>query len=180
MARRICECRRPGCPFCDSMPTPRRRAVAVPSEHIEAVIFIRKVEGQLDTWPELAWLAAIPNGGLRHKREAAKLKAEGVKPGVPDYLLPVARGGYVGLALELKTATGRVSPEQKAWLAHLEAQGWLAVVARGWEQAWDVVRDYMAQEQTETAQDGVTGVGGVSSTPKNDRRPVQGHTGGEE
>lgn len=27
---------------------------------------------------------AIPNGGIRHKRTAAMLKAEGVKAGVPD------------------------------------------------------------------------------------------------
>lgn len=114
------------------------------SEHTEAAMFMRAVRGAEADWPELRWLFAVPNGGHRAKRTAAAMKAEGAKAGVPDYLLPVARGGHPGLAIELKTATGRPSPEQRAWLAHLEAQGWRAVVARGWEQAWDVVRDYMA------------------------------------
>src|SRR5690606_17280878 len=96
--------------------------------------------------------------------------------GVPDYLLPLARGGYAGLAIELKTATGRPSPAQRAWLAHLEGQGWRAVVVRGWEQAWDVVRDYMALEPRQTAQEARPSVSGVS-TLQGDERPAQGHTG---
>ena len=34
----------------------------------------------------------IPNGGSRHPAEAARLKAQGVKAGVPDLCIPVARG----------------------------------------------------------------------------------------
>lgn len=146
------------------------------TEHVEAVMFMRAVAGALDTWPELEWLFHVPNGGARARKTAGALKAEGVKPGVPDYLLPVGRGGYVGLALELKTAKGRVSPEQCEWLAHLAAQGWQAVVARGWEQAWDVVRDYMALEPRQTTQEARPSVPGVS-TLQRDERPAQGHTG---
>lgn len=146
------------------------------SEHVEAVMFMRAVRGAEADWPELRWLAAIPNGGHRAKRTAGQLKAEGVKPGVPDYLMPVRRGEHVGLAIELKTATGRPSPEQRQWLAHLEAQGWHAVIARGWEQAWDAVRDYMALEPPQTAQEAIAGVSGVS-TPQADERGSQGRTG---
>lgn len=146
------------------------------TEHVEAVMFMRAVRGAEADWPELRWLFAVPNGGWRAKRTAAAMKAEGAKPGVPDYLLPLARGGYAGLAIELKTATGRVSPEQCEWLAHLAAQGWQAVVARGWEQAWDVVRDYMALEPRQTTQEARPSVSGVS-TLQGDERPAQGHTG---
>jgi len=146
------------------------------TEHVEAVMFMRAVAGALDTWPDLRWLFAVPNGGWRAKRTAAAMKAEGAKPGVPDYLLPVGRGEHVGLAIELKTATGRVRPEQREWLAMLEGQGWLAVVARGWEEAWDVVRDYMALEPRQRAQDARPSVSGVS-TLQGDERPSQGHTG---
>lgn len=138
-------------------------------------MFMRAVAGALDTWPELRWLAAIPNGGHRAKRTAADLKAEGVKRGVPDYLMPVRRGEHVGLAIELKTATGRASPEQREWLAHLQAQGWHAVIARGWEQAWDAVRDYMALEPPQEAQEAIAGASGVS-TPQADERGSQGRT----
>ena len=34
----------------------------------------------------------IPGGGSRHPAEAARLKAQGVKAGVPDLCIPVARG----------------------------------------------------------------------------------------
>lgn len=147
------------------------------TEHVEAVMFMRAVRGAEAEWPELRFLAAIPNGGHRARRTAAAMRAEGVRRGVPDYLFPLARGGHPGLAIELKRAKGgRTSPEQREWLAHLEAQGWRAVVAHGWEQAWAVVRDYMALEPPESTQEAIVGVSGVS-TPKIDRRPAQGDTG---
>ena len=57
--------------------------------------------------PELALLFHIPNGGTRDAIEGRHLKQQGVKRGVPDLCLPVARGGYHSLYIELKTATGR-------------------------------------------------------------------------
>ena len=64
--------------------------------------------------PELRLLHAIPNGGKRLKSEAARLQAMGVKPGVPDLCLPVPRGKYHGLYIELKRLYGgRVSPAQR-------------------------------------------------------------------
>ena len=116
------------------------------SEHAEAAMFMRAVRAAETQWPELRFLFHTPNGGHRARLTAAKLKAEGVRPGVPDYLLPVQRGEHVGLAIELKTAKGRTSPEQREWLAHLTQEGWMATVARGWEQAWDVTRDYLAAD----------------------------------
>lgn len=62
--------------------------------------------------PDLLFFA-VPNGGYRHPREAAKLKATGTVPGVPDltFVLP---GGLIGF-IELKTHAGRVSSDQKAF-----------------------------------------------------------------
>jgi hypothetical protein len=119
-------------------------------EHTEAVLLMRAVHGATRTWPELAMFHAIPNGGHRSKRTAADLKAEGVRPGVPDYCLPVPRGKFHGLYVELKrTAGGRPSPEQRQWLAALEQQGYLTHVARGWQDAWAVIRDYLASDGPE-------------------------------
>lgn len=116
------------------------------SEHVEAVMLMRAVRGAEDTWPELRFFASVPNGGHRSKRVAGQMKAEGVRRGVPDYLFPIQRGGFVGLAIELKTSSGRPSPEQREWLAELARQGWRAELCRGWEQAWDVLRDYLAAD----------------------------------
>jgi len=114
-----------------------------PTEHVEATRLMRVVKLHEAKFPALRLLFAVPNGGDRNKLVAAKMKREGVKPGVPDYLLPVARGGFHGLAVELKSMTGCASREQKQWIEALRAEGWKVEVCRGWEAAWDVVKGYV-------------------------------------
>lgn len=88
----------------------------------------------------------IPNGGSRHKAEAARLKAQGVRPGVPDLFVPVARGGYHGLFIEMKRAKGgRVSTDQARWIRELQAQGYRAHVCAGAANAIGLLREYMAE-----------------------------------
>lgn len=94
-------------------------------------------------YPELELLYAIPNGGQRHIAVAAKLKAEGVKRGVPDYCLPVARGRYNGLYLELKAPGGRVTVEQNWWIDKLEDQGYAAGVCYGADEAIRILETYL-------------------------------------
>ena len=65
----------------------------------------------------------IPNGGTRDAIEGRHLKQQGVKRGVPDLCLPVARENYHALYIELKTDTGRATTEQKWWGKHLKCQG---------------------------------------------------------
>ena len=99
--------------------------------------------------PELRLLFHIPNGGKRGKVEAARFKAEGVKPGVPDLFLPVARGGRHGLFIEMKRQKGgRLSPDQRAWLDALRAQGYAAYVAYGWKDAAALIEKYLKEEKT--------------------------------
>lgn len=93
--------------------------------------------------PELRLLHAIPNGGQRNKVTAARLKAEGVKPGVPDLFLPVARARYHGLYLEMKTPSGSVSRSQKQWLAQLAEQNYRVEVCRSWHYAAAVICTYL-------------------------------------
>jgi hypothetical protein len=81
--------------------------------------------------PALRLLYAVPNGGYRSKRTAGRLKAEGLRAGVPDLVLPVARGPFHGFYGELKTLAGVTSPSQEAWLAALHAEGHYTVVALG-------------------------------------------------
>jgi hypothetical protein len=55
---------------------------------------------------------AVPNGGLRSKAEAARLKWTGVVPGIPDLVViaPIGRAFF----LEVKTSNGRLSDDQRA------------------------------------------------------------------
>jgi len=96
----------------------------------------------------------VPNGGQRHKAVAAKLKEQGVKAGVPDLVLPMARGGYFGLYLEFKATppnAAPVSPSQHAWLRQLSEQGYLAIVCRGHFDAMEQIRAYLRLPQTVVA-----------------------------
>lgn len=130
--------------------TRRPRVARVPrrsardGEHAEQAALVRWATFARARLPDLALLYAIPNGGHRHKATAARLKAEGVKRGVPDVCLPVARGGSHGLYIELKTGRGRPTPEQLGWIRALRRQGYVAEVCHGWQQARTAIEDYLA------------------------------------
>ena len=96
----------------------------------------------------------IPNGGLRSKSEAARLKAMGVLPGVSDLFLPVMAMDdqgetYGGLWVEMKgldergKKDGRVSKEQADWLERMRRRGYRAVVAFGADEAIRAIAEYV-------------------------------------
>lgn len=116
------------------------------SEHDEQAALFRWAAFAANRWPELALMFAVPNGGHRHKIVAARLKAEGVKAGVPDICLPVPRGAWHGLFIEMKTRTGSASREQKRWLGALQAQGYRVAVCKGWEAAKELIEEYLASD----------------------------------
>lgn len=93
--------------------------------------------------PILKWMKHTPNGGKRPKGEAGKLKAMGVKKGYPDIDLPLSHGAWKGLAIELKSPTGRVSPDQQEWLDRLAADGWLVGVARTLDEFIAITNQYL-------------------------------------
>ena len=114
------------------------------AEHREQVKLFAWAEWERIDRPELGLLFAVPNGGRRDKVTGARLKAEGVKAGVPDVWLPVARQGFHGLVIEMKAdEKGRPSKEQVKWLAELTEQGFLAVVCHGCEAAKGVIVEYL-------------------------------------
>lgn len=93
--------------------------------------------------PEWGMLFAIPNGGSRHPVEAARLKATGVKRGVPDMFLPVPKGKWHGLFIELKSDKGGMSLEQRAWMDALRALGYYALVCFGADAAIERIEGYL-------------------------------------
>ena len=94
-------------------------------------------------WPELEYIYHVPNGGSRNAKEAANLKAQGVKPGVPDLELPAARGRYTGLHIELKHGNNKVTADQDRFLKALRKMGRCAVVCYEAEPAIQVISEYM-------------------------------------
>lgn len=106
----------------------------IPSEHEEQVLFVqwfrREFPGVL--------IFAIPNGGVRGKVAAAKLKAEGVVRGIPDLYVPAWR-----LWIEMKRIKGgRLSKDQRGVLRYL-AEFDSTIVALGCEDAKKQVREFL-------------------------------------
>ena len=109
--------------------------------------------------PELACVYAVPNFSgrlgkvppLAAIRQAQKLNREGRRKGVPDINCDVARHGCHGLRIEMKrenATASDVAPEQRAWHAHLTAQGYRVVVARGHREAWAALCAYLSIPDT--------------------------------
>ena len=124
-------------------PTPEPEAPWTEHEHQVAVVsWFRK------TYPGVR-IIAIPNGGMRPKRkdggpsaESARLKAEGVVPGVPDLFIPAWKT-FVEMK---KPGSGRLTEAQADWLAYLECAGYRAAVCYGADEAKlviaEVAQDY--------------------------------------
>ena len=128
-------------------PGPRKR----PADHEgqEQAALIKEIELR---YPAVAKLIYhVPNGGHRYKLVAIKLKAQGVRAGVPDLVLPMARGGYFGLYIEFKATPpndAAISPSQHSCIQALNEQGYLAVVCRGHFDAMQTLRAYLALAPT--------------------------------
>ena len=76
-------------------------------ERAEQIALFTWAAWQSSKYPELKLMFAIPNGGSRHPIEAVNLKTSGVKAGGPDIFLPVARGEYKCLWVEMKSEKGK-------------------------------------------------------------------------
>lgn len=108
----------------------------VPTEAEEQKLLFEWVAYQCAKYPELKLLYHIPNEGKRSASGGADLVRQGLKKGVPDICLPVPKGRYHGLYIELKRKKGgKVSTEQKNWIYSLTGQGYKATICRGWEEA---------------------------------------------
>ena len=102
----------------------------------------RAVAQYLDMRRDLVW-CHVPNGGARHRAEGGKLKAQGVKPGVPDVLIftPTKTRRANGTAIELKRRDGgEVQESQKVWIDKLICCGWQAHICNGSDESIDLIK----------------------------------------
>lgn len=126
--------------------------------HKEQDMQIRCVKYFRSTYPELAVLLEHPKNEVAsgNRTEGAIAKAEGVQAGVADLILHVPSlvriiDGepqeelymYISLAIEMKTKTGRQSPEQKIFQRYFEAAGGMYVIVRSYEEFVKVVDHYV-------------------------------------
>lgn len=131
--------------------TPERLAATGTEHGHQAALFYWAAQN-INQYSQLKWLFAIPNGGLRYPATAARMKAEGVKSGVPDIMLavPVDNGytgpRYTGLFIEMKVGKNVPTDEQKEWLKYLGQAGYFTAVCYSWIEARYVILKYLNGE----------------------------------
>jgi hypothetical protein len=135
-------------------------------EHTEQVAVINWAKLNEGKYPELRNLFAIPNGGARHLVVAKKLKAEGVKAGVPDLFLPCSKlptpdeffigsGDYIelsdevffGLFIEMKFGKNKPKDNQRDWIKRLRDENYKVAVCYSFEEARDEILNYLRECQ---------------------------------
>lgn len=125
-----------------------KRGASSYREGAEQALFARRMALDPRT-RDLPWSATMTGVNLGIKAAAIR-KAQGVRRGVPDFLLfqfgRIPGGGtWTGLALEFKNpnGTGRVSPEQAEWHRMLVRNGWRVEVVTSAVHAWNKVADHL-------------------------------------
>lgn len=126
------------------------------SEHSQQLALFCWSALETKNYPQLKWLYAVPNGFFASSGQKGKMKAEGLRDGVPDIVLPVPRPQFLdaygpkhGLYIEMKREIyrnrkdGGCSEDQLKWLAYLNEVGYKAVVCYSWEEARDVILEYL-------------------------------------
>lgn len=89
----------------------------------------------------------IPNGGSRNAMEAKNLKRQGVKPGVPDLMIPVAKHNHHGLFIEMKAGKNKPTEKQTEWIELLRDNGYLVKVCWSAEEAINLITNYIYLEE---------------------------------
>ena len=120
-------------------------------EEQEQADLVDKIDRNLHIYPLLTWIFHIPNGGWRGKIAGLRMKRQGVRRGVPDLFLPIPRGGYFGLWIEMKRTNASpsdTSDAQRDWHELLREQGYCVYICKGCLRAWRVLVWYMSLPPT--------------------------------
>lgn len=124
------------------------------TEHSQQVALFAQAALHVHKYPQLKWIYAVPNGFFSTSGEKNKMKAEGLRDGVPDICLPVPffnrpERYYAGLYIELKIESrrkeknGGCSDDQLNYIAYLQDAGYFVAVCYGWQDAWRVIEEYL-------------------------------------
>lgn len=137
------------------MISPEQLAASDTEHGAQAAIFCWANQN-LDKYPQLKYLFAVPNGFYGSAAQKGKMKAEGLKNGVPDIMLLYRKRALIagindghhyelfsGLVIELKVKKNVPSKDQLDWLAFLKQQGYQCWICYGWLEARDKIVEYL-------------------------------------
>ena len=120
-------------------PRTKRNAQPEAAEQAKVIAWARANERN---YPFLWMLHSSLNGAKRTKANGDKLVQQGMLTGVPDLLLPVKKGHFSGLYIEMKSAKGRVSIEQSRFLTAVSENDYSAHICYSADDAIDKIKGY--------------------------------------
>ena len=94
------------------------------------------------------------NGVKLTAAQAGKAKAAGMLKGEWDIRLPVARGPYIGLIIEMKAGRNKPTPEQAWYGERMAEEGHCNAVCWSWLEAQHVIVEYLEQRPHSRGQSG--------------------------
>ena len=112
-------------------------------EHDEQVALFEWANLMSNKIPELQLMFAVPNGAFYGRRWSVgvKMKAEGLKSGVPDVCFPVPNEQAHGLWMEMKVGKNKPSEKQEWWIENLREQGYQVNVCYSASEAIAVIEE---------------------------------------
>lgn len=122
---------------------PKKRRASPEHQHQCALFRWARNPATLRKYPELRLLSSSLNGVKLTKAQAAKAKAAGMLAGEHDVRLPVARGRFTCLSIEMKAGDGRPTPAQLEYGELLEAEGGCVRFCWTWIEAKEVIEAYL-------------------------------------
>jgi hypothetical protein len=116
-------------------------------EHDVQTTFFQWIKLNQHRHPAIKWIHAIPNGEHRDIRTAVRLKAAGVKRGIPDIFVPWGTATHHGLYIECKAGKNKLTKEQADFYLYAMNK-YKTITAYDWITAARSVENYLGLEKT--------------------------------
>ena len=113
----------------------------------EALFSWAKNPATLAKYPALDLLSSSLNGVRLTIMQAVFAKRGGMLKGEWDVRLPVARGGYIGLIIEMKAGKNTLTKEQKYYEMRMKAEGHYTAVCYDWISAKAIIEGYLEMQK---------------------------------
>ena len=113
-------------------------------EEQKALFTWARNKATLRQYPELELLSASLNGVRLQPQQASRMKASGMLAGEHDIRLPVARGRFTSLSIEMKVGNNKPTATQLKYGELLEAEGGCVRYCWSWLEAREAIEEYLA------------------------------------
>jgi hypothetical protein len=123
---------------------PKQRSAEPEFQHQAALFTWARNPAVLAQYPALDLLSCSLNGVKLTAAQAGKAKAAGMLKGEFDIKLPVARGGHIGLIVEMKAGKNKPTPEQAWYGKRMADEGHRVAVCWSWEAAKEEIESYLS------------------------------------